>query len=61
VGGRLLVSEPPSPAERWPEAVSVLGLRVGDRIHGVQVLEQDDPCPDRFPRRTGVPAKRPLF
>ena len=26
-----------------------------------QVLRQADVCPKRFPRRDGVPAKRPLF
>jgi hypothetical protein len=26
-----------------------------------QTLRQAGPCPDRFPRRDGVPAKRPLF
>jgi len=61
VGGRLLVSEPPVSAARWPEEVATLGLRVGEQIGGVQVLEQAAPCPERFPRRTGVPAKRPLF
>jgi hypothetical protein len=27
----------------------------------LQVLIQSSACPDRFPRRNGVPAKRPLF
>jgi 16S rRNA (guanine527-N7)-methyltransferase len=61
VGGQLLVSEPPSGEDRWHAEVSVLGLRVGARVAGIQVLEQVEPCPDRYPRRTGVPAKRPLF
>jgi hypothetical protein len=26
-----------------------------------QTLRQAEACPDRFPRRDGVPAKRPLF
>ena len=26
-----------------------------------QVVRQASPCPDRFPRRTGIPTKRPLF
>ncbi|MDQ4134395.1 MAG: class I SAM-dependent methyltransferase [Actinomycetota bacterium] len=67
VGGRLAVSEPPEPAdERWPaDGLSELGLRP-DRVvarsrAGVRVLEQVVACPDRFPRRVGVPAKRPLF
>lgn len=74
-GGLLVVSEPPAPAERgvgevghsdrWPsEALAVLGLHPA-RYHqgefGYQVLVQTGPSPDRYPRRTGVPAKRPLF
>jgi 16S rRNA (guanine527-N7)-methyltransferase len=61
VGGQLLVSEPPSTEARWPDDVSILGLAVGDRTGGIQVLDQIAPCPERFPRRTGVPSKRPLF
>jgi hypothetical protein len=26
-----------------------------------QALRQVAPCPERFPRRNGVPAKKPLF
>lgn len=69
VGGLLVVSEPPgdvrTPLERWPaEHLAVLGLRPchsHDVGRHYQVLEQVTPCPDRFPRRVGVPAKRPLF
>jgi 16S rRNA (guanine527-N7)-methyltransferase len=66
-GGWLVVSEPPDAAGgRWPAAgLAVLGLvpagvvtEPGGRF---ATLEQAHPCPDRFPRRTGVPAKRPLF
>ncbi len=77
VGGLLVVSEPPSPSvgagqpappqqpERWPAtALEQLGLRplgrAGGRF-GYQLLMQERPCPPRFPRRTGVPAKRPLY
>lgn len=69
VGGRLLVSEPPSdgPLEgsRWPsDGLAELGLAVGPawttKFH-YQALIQVALCPDRFPRRTGVPLKRPLF
>lgn len=65
-GGRLIVAEPPGGLpERWdPDGLAVLGLRAGDRLTGrtsYQTLIQDQPCPDRFPRRVGVPAKRPLF
>ncbi|MGC8463291.1 MAG: 16S rRNA (guanine(527)-N(7))-methyltransferase RsmG [Acidimicrobiales bacterium] len=67
--GLLVVSEPPSEGDqaRWPtEQCAELGLeprgafRVADRF-GYEVLEQTMMCPERYPRRTGVPAKRPLF
>ncbi len=65
VGGRLVVSEPPNPVDRWPAAgVSLLGLEVGDRsttTPRLQVLHQVRPCSDAYPRREGIPAKRPLF
>lgn len=64
-GGILVVSEPPGAPARWPAApLAVLGLALGPRIGTspqVQVLEQRSECPDRFPRRDGMPAKRPLF
>lgn len=67
VGGRLVVSEPPEASRsRWPpERVAGLGATVKATVRTrqgtFQVLEQVRPCPDRFPRRSGVPAKRPLF
>lgn len=66
VGGRLVVSEPPDPEDRWPEGpLETLGLRAAARLEQAfsrfQILRQDTPCPERFPRRVGVPAKRPLF
>lgn len=50
---------------RWPaEALALLGLDralvITEPFH-FTVLGQVRSCPDRFPRRTGVPAKRPLF
>jgi 16S rRNA (guanine527-N7)-methyltransferase len=65
-GGLLIVAEPPGGLpERWdPDGLSLLGLRRGDRVTGrtsYQTLIQDHPCPDRFPRRVGVPTRRPLF
>lgn len=52
-------------ARRWPsEASAQLGLRPLNWYHhgfGYQVLRQEEPCPDRFPRREGMPAKRPLW
>lgn len=65
-GGRLIVTEPPGGLpQRWdPNRLAVLGLRIADRLTGrtsYQTLLQERPCPDRFPRRVGLPAKRPLF
>ena len=62
VGGRLVVSEPPTEEDRWPPAVEQLGLAVeGVAASDVRlmVLRQVAACPERFPRR--APAKRPLF
>jgi len=66
-GGRLLVAEPPAPrADRWPPiGLDELALRdaglegTGDAY--VRCLEAVGDCPERFPRRAGIPAKRPLF
>jgi 16S rRNA (guanine527-N7)-methyltransferase len=65
-GGRLVVSEPPDGTEeRWPEdGVAAFGLARGARLPGppgIQVLTQVEPCPEAYPRRDGLPAKRPLF
>jgi hypothetical protein len=52
-------------AARWPaEPLRQLGLVPDRLVHEeftYQTLRQADPCPDRFPRRDGIPAKRPLF
>ncbi len=73
IGGWLVVSEPPdvdgSPGDpsRWPaDALRGLGLEpeaAGEEGHGFafQVLRQVELCPERFPRRNGVPSKKPLF
>lgn len=66
VGGRLVVSEPPGSADggRWPPAgLLPLGLVPEGQVGSpaVQVLRLVRRCPDELPRRTGVPAKRPLF
>jgi 16S rRNA (guanine527-N7)-methyltransferase len=66
-GGLLAVSEPPDePGEsRWPAGpLSELGLGPAAIVKGefrFALLRQVSPCPERFPRRVGVPAKRPLF
>lgn len=63
VGGVLLVSEPPGPVLRWPaEGLHELGLVHDARSTAhLTALRAEAPCPDRFPRRVGIPAKRPLF
>ena len=67
VGGRAVVSEPPGGnAGRWPsDALAVVGMARGPAVTArgatYQVLRQVTACPERFPRRVGMPAKRPLF
>ena len=65
VGGGLVVSEPPEAEDRWPDGpLSTVGLRFLHVEPGpprLAVLGQEVPCPDRFPRRVGVPDKRPLW
>ncbi|MEZ5237684.1 MAG: RsmG family class I SAM-dependent methyltransferase [Microthrixaceae bacterium] len=63
-GGRLVVSEPPESSEsRWPtEALDELGWSAADRRgFGVRfaVISAVGECPDRVPRRPGVPERRP--
>jgi 16S rRNA (guanine527-N7)-methyltransferase len=67
IGGVMVVSEPPEGENRWPaDGLQPLGIipsehvRFEDRF-GYQVLRKQEPTPDRYPRRTGIPAKRPLF
>lgn len=68
VGGALVTSGPPDVArhaERWPaEGLSRLGLgRARQWTAGFtyELAVQLERCPERFPRRIGVPAKRLLF
>ncbi|MEA3216020.1 MAG: rRNA (guanine527-N7)-methyltransferase [Acidimicrobiia bacterium] len=66
VGGRLVVSEPPSTDEnRWPAAPLLeLGLecrRVDVDGLGFAVLEKVAPTPEWAPRRVGRLGKRPYF
>ena len=67
LGGQLIVSEPPGESEpgRWdPAGLARVGLQADRRTaspYAVQVLVQVERCPDGFPRRTGIPSKRPLF
>ena len=63
VGGRLIVSEPPEDvADRWASpGLASLGLADRGRRGAVRVLEQVEPLSERYPRRVGIPMKRPLW
>jgi 16S rRNA (guanine527-N7)-methyltransferase len=74
LGGTLAVSEPPEDGEagatpeasdRWvPAGLARLGLAVGRAWtdgYRYQALDQVEPCPPRYARNPGIPAKRPLF
>ena len=69
-GGRLLVSEPPGnegrdTGDRWPHSgLEELGLSppVAGGGPGASFVSMEKTRPDdRWPRRVGVPAKRPLW
>ena len=61
-GGELLVSEPPASHDRWSEAgLALLGMSLGPARSGCQFLQQTTLCAERYPRRVGIPAKRPMF
>jgi 16S rRNA (guanine527-N7)-methyltransferase len=51
--------------DRWPvDGCAQLGLVPELALRdpfGLAVLRQASPCPDRYPRRAGIPTKRPLF
>ncbi len=70
-GARLLVAEPPDrPPSRWPtEGLAELGLVLekteavdsGAGPVSLSSLVAFSSCPSRYPRRVGIPQKRPLF
>jgi 16S rRNA (guanine527-N7)-methyltransferase len=59
--GVLLASDP----VRWPSVgLAIVGLEPLSAWRGrfgFQVLRQAAPCPERFPRREGIPNKRPIY
>jgi 16S rRNA (guanine527-N7)-methyltransferase len=64
--GYVIVAEPPTrTASRWPEAgLAELGLTLSHRVNEpfhMQVLKRSGPVAGRYPRRVGIPAKRPLW
>lgn len=63
-GGCLVVSEPPEVRSevRWPSAgLAALGLHLEGSMAGYAVLSAERLCSPRYPRRVGIPRKRPLF
>ena len=71
LGGQLLVADPPGPGPgRWPsDGLAIFGLVLQASL---QVATPAGPasfsrivsasrCPDSYPRRVGLPFKRPLF
>ncbi len=68
-GGWMVISEPPDadPGERWPsDGLAAVGLEPDEMVRpsarfGYQVLKKVDRIDERFPRRVGIPAKRPIF
>ena len=63
VGGVLAVTEPPDPgAERWSvPGLASLGLELLPPQPGLQRMVLVRPPEDRYPRRPGVPERRPLW
>lgn len=62
-GGVLAVTEPPGiSGDRWDSAgLRLLGLTALGLRGNVQVLEADGTLSATYPRRAGIPMKRPLF
>lgn len=64
-GGALVVAEPPGAPDRWSsDGLAALGLRPDATFISpvaARRFRQEQPCPSRFPRRDGLPRKRPLF
>lgn len=73
VGGRVVACKGPSAREEAEQAANALALLGGatarvlpvdipgrDWEHTLVVLEKTSPTPDKYPRRAGIPEKRPL-
>ncbi|MHB8262166.1 MAG: RsmG family class I SAM-dependent methyltransferase [Acidimicrobiales bacterium] len=69
VGGKLIISLDPglgSTAQLWPDSgLARLGLQKTAEVtvgkYRYLLLTQTAACPDKYPRRPGMPSKRPLF
>jgi 16S rRNA (guanine527-N7)-methyltransferase len=55
----------PDDSGRWPaQLLAQVGLTSVGSVRqefGYQILRQSELCPERFPRRDGVPSRKPLF
>ena len=65
-GGYFVVSDAPDESiDRWPVAgLARVGLREAERVHApfhFFVASQSERCSEVYPRRVGIPEKRPLF
>jgi 16S rRNA (guanine527-N7)-methyltransferase len=67
-GGTLVVSEPPAElgrGDRWPApGLALVGLEPVAAVaepHAFRSFRQEIPCSERYPRREGIPSKRPLW
>lgn len=67
-GGTLVVSEPPAElgrGDRWPgPGLALVGLEPVAAVaepHAFRSFRQETPCSERYPRREGIPSKRPLW
>lgn len=65
-GGEILVSEPLDRRSRWPyDGLALLGLEPSgttETPHAmIQHLRRVGPVDDRYPRKIGIPVKKPLF
>lgn len=62
MGGRFVVSEPPS-ERRWPDAATLLtfGMAEVEPTEGIAVFQRVAAIPDRIPRRPKAASKKPLF
>jgi 16S rRNA (guanine527-N7)-methyltransferase len=62
LGGVLIVSEPPEPTDRWPEAgLAPLGFGPAERLGAVVRIPLVRPTPATIPRPTRALLKRPAF
>jgi 16S rRNA (guanine527-N7)-methyltransferase len=63
--GLFVISEPPEPGNRWPaDGISQVGLTSVSLLedsHRFFVARKSADTPLKYPRRVGIPDKRPLF